>query len=949
MDEINKLIDVKCPEKYKLCLYKLHESGLCDVKLLIDLAYKKRGNININDIFKKILNFGESNKLLKIKDTNKFFKIVKESNECKITECELNECELDECELNEGKLIECKLNECKLNECKLNECKLNEGKLNECNLNEGKLNEGKLNEGKLNEGKLNEGKLNECNLNEGKLNEGKLNKGKLSKGKLNDDKINKGKLNNDKINNDKINIECPPQYRSILRKLLERNMCDVGFLIKYAYKHQGNINAVIEDILYFKKPHELLQIKNKDTFLKIVLDCENEPELYELYKGGIIKHSHIKNILKKCRFKMIKSTDIKTKPYLFVSNIRDGIKISEYYKLDNIDDCLDFFIEHNSTMIKSNHYILNKTHEYNKYCFSINKELIENLNYLYYYEYTVDDLITRFNTKYRRISQYKICNYLIDIETNMMRMIRKHSTLSKNITIDINSFKDRHIYNPDCDRNFWLSDEQYKICIQILESRKPIICLHGKPGCGKTTMLKRILDELRGLNVLCGIFAISGKAVLNALNKACGKIWTDSSSNYNNKEVSNIDLLDDDMDICETNGDICKASVLCGTIAKYFTYNGFINKTSYEKIIPDVIIIDEASMLDYKIFNEILSTCLKYEIKLILVGDPNQLPPIGILGRPFVDILNKKIHSDNIEIFNVSQVYRQSINNNLDTKLKECLNEMYYHTFQSSKYHKIPDDVNKCSFNIIECENIMEEFMKIYNNQTSDDILILTAQKNQKNHKIHNIYDITNMYCRTQNAKKNKIFYRVGLSCVNVHTLSHEGVEFITEDFVHTNIQSYNYNVVYEELYMNDYVVGDKILRHKNEYLENDTQYNGDIYIIRDISDDRYELYNSRTDKPYEEDKTYVEDNFQSAYCVTVHKAQGSEAKIVIICIPNDHNHMWTHCGRAILYTSISRAKDKCYILINNIDNINKYYSHVNTPYISTFNYDDIHLDYHHN
>lgn len=53
--------------------------------------------------------------------------------------------------------------------------------------------------------------------------------------------------------------------------------------------------------------------------------------------------------------------------------------------------------------------------------------------------------------------------------------------------------------------------------------------------------------------------------------------------------------------------------------------------------IPKTVIIDEASMLTEEMFGALLSGISSAE-RIILVGDPNQLPPIGA-GRPFVDLI----------------------------------------------------------------------------------------------------------------------------------------------------------------------------------------------------------------------------------------------------------------------------------------------------------------------
>ncbi len=58
------------------------------------------------------------------------------------------------------------------------------------------------------------------------------------------------------------------------------------------------------------------------------------------------------------------------------------------------------------------------------------------------------------------------------------------------------------------------------------------------------------------------------------------------------------------------------------------------------KNVPYTVIIDESSMLTEEMFGALLQALRKNAKRVIFVGDPNQLPPIGA-GRPFVDLVRK--------------------------------------------------------------------------------------------------------------------------------------------------------------------------------------------------------------------------------------------------------------------------------------------------------------------
>ncbi len=67
------------------------------------------------------------------------------------------------------------------------------------------------------------------------------------------------------------------------------------------------------------------------------------------------------------------------------------------------------------------------------------------------------------------------------------------------------------------------------------------------------------------------------------------------------------------------------------------TIHSFINEIKNEETCPeDLILVDEGSMIDANIFSKLLSY-IKNHSRLIILGDPNQLPPIGV-GNIFRDL-----------------------------------------------------------------------------------------------------------------------------------------------------------------------------------------------------------------------------------------------------------------------------------------------------------------------
>lgn len=74
-----------------------------------------------------------------------------------------------------------------------------------------------------------------------------------------------------------------------------------------------------------------------------------------------------------------------------------------------------------------------------------------------------------------------------------------------------------------------------------------------------------------------------------------------------------------------------------------------------------LLLIDEVSMLQDELFNLILPYCQKIGLKVIFMGDPKQIPPVGMTNSiPFTQ-LGRAEH--NIEYFILDEVVRQALDN----------------------------------------------------------------------------------------------------------------------------------------------------------------------------------------------------------------------------------------------------------------------------------------------
>ena len=112
---------------------------------------------------------------------------------------------------------------------------------------------------------------------------------------------------------------------------------------------------------------------------------------------------------------------------------------------------------------------------------------------------------------------------------------------------------------------------------------------------------------------------------------------------------------------------------------------------------------------------------------------------------------------------------------------------------------------------------------------------------------------------------------------------------------------------------------GDRVMSWKNK----DDVANGDIGKIVSIDEDEFHDWNVKILWENGNESEYTRsdmENVSLAYCMSIHKSQGSEYKCVIIPMMKEHSSCQIH-SRNLLYTGVTRAKKEC-ILVGNQDAI---------------------------
>ncbi|MBM3712188.1 MAG: ATP-dependent RecD-like DNA helicase [Actinobacteria bacterium] len=383
---------------------------------------------------------------------------------------------------------------------------------------------------------------------------------------------------------------------------------------------------------------------------------------------------------------------------------------------------------------------------------------------------------------------------------------------------EINSVHDTGILNKinqiASESNIELNEDQIEAVKKSVKEK--VLVITGSPGTGKSTILNIVIKffEQYGKSVVIG--APTGRAS-KRLNEATGK---DAK-----------------------------------TIHRLLKYQPKINrflKNEQNQIESNLVIIDEASMLDIGLFKSLLEAVNKNS-NLILVGDIDQLPAVGP-GNVLADIINSEVFS----VVRLETIYRQG-----------GKSQIIYNA------HRIRDGI----YPVIKRSEYNDFFFieKILPEQVISMILYLITERIPSTFNYDPCYDI-------------QVIVPTNKGIVGVNNLN-------------TKIQEkLNKNKIGLVRGANIYKLNDRVIQLKNNYEKE--VYNGDIGFINNIDFEMKEITVDYDGKYINYDFSDL-DELSLSYAITIHKSQGSEFKCVIIPILTSHYML---LQRNLLYTALTRA-----------------------------------------
>lgn len=335
-----------------------------------------------------------------------------------------------------------------------------------------------------------------------------------------------------------------------------------------------------------------------------------------------------------------------------------------------------------------------------------------------------------------------------------------------------------------------------------------LLVITGGPGTGKTTLIKAIITAAEEHGLRTALMAPTGRAA-KRLAYLSGR---DANTIHKALEAEKHD-----------NGTV------------------FMRDES-NPLDEELIIIDEASMLDISLFHHVLCA-LKPGARLIMAGDVDQLPPVGP-GFPLRDLIRSK----EVPVIQLEHIFRQ-----------------------------------KEGSSIIENASLIKKGKMCHSDQEGG-FLIYPVNSEQE------AFQTVMKICRELHYERDEVK-------LNFQVLSPLYKGLCGVDHLNDSIQAFIYG---QTLRKERFYEGDKVMQKVNDYEKE--VYNGDIGIVYAVTPSKVLVHYPDREITYEGDER---NELQLAFAVTVHKSQGSEYNtVVFVLLPTQYmmlqrNLLYTGITRA--------------------------------------------------
>lgn len=348
-----------------------------------------------------------------------------------------------------------------------------------------------------------------------------------------------------------------------------------------------------------------------------------------------------------------------------------------------------------------------------------------------------------------------------------------------------------------------------------------VMVLTGGPGTGKTTTTKAIIAALQSAGMRILLAAPTGRAA-KRMSEATGM------------EAKTIHRL-----------------------LEYNPQDGY-KRNDENPLEGDALIVDECSMIDIILMNN-LTKALPTTMRLVLVGDIDQLPSVGA-GNVLRDIIDSGV----IPVVRLTRIFRQA---------------------QSSRIVMSAHAINRgCFPNISNGQHTDFFFMKQEEpEKVAETIVSLVRDRLPK------AYRQPNANIQVLTPMQRGVVGAANLNVALQQALNHNTAALVRGGYT--------------------FKEGDRVMQLRNNY-DKDV-YNGDLGYVRSVDMEERTLTVDFDGQMVEYEASEL-DELTLAYATTIHKSQGSEYPIVVMPVLMTHYVM---LQRNLIYTGITRAKKICVLV----------------------------------
>ena len=370
--------------------------------------------------------------------------------------------------------------------------------------------------------------------------------------------------------------------------------------------------------------------------------------------------------------------------------------------------------------------------------------------------------------------------------------------------------------------NMVLAREQREAVRSVLQSGLAIVT--GGPGTGKTTLIRALLHIAGNRQMSVALAAPTGRAARR---------------------------------MSESTGHQART---LHRLLEYSVQDGLFQRNSGNPLPCDMLVVDEASMVDLRLMASLLQA-LPPHCVLVLVGDVDQLPPVGAGS-----VLSDLIASGLVPSVRLHVIYRQAE--------------------ESAIVHNA-HRINRGEFPVLKSAARDFIFIKADDPEQAAQLVIDAAvNRLPRSRRLHPIDDI-------------QVLSPMRRSITGVEALNHQ---------LQSRLNPASPNK--PEISLGERVIrlGDKVMQIKNNYAK--MVFNGDVGRVVDLDTDEgvlTVLYNDAEANRRVRYEFSELDELVTAYAISVHKSQGSEYRAVVLPFTTQHFMM---LQRNLLYTAITRARE---------------------------------------